>query len=76
MKNRIIRVTIITLVVYIFYVFFYVEDIVDVSMNQNNHFIESKNGSIETDTVFQDNDVLDSIPKKKLPIVSDSSKTE
>ncbi|CAI8431379.1 MAG: Uncharacterised protein [Flavobacterium sp. SCGC AAA160-P02] len=76
MKNRIIRVTIITLVVYIFYVFFYVEDIVDGSMNQNNHFIESNDVTIETDTVFVYNDVLDSIPKEKLMIESDSSKTE
>lgn len=76
MKNRVIRVTVITLLVYVFYVFFYVEDIVDGSMNQNNHFIESRDGSIEIDTVFKDNLVLDTIPKDKLIIAPDSSKIE
>ncbi|CAI8416236.1 MAG: Uncharacterised protein [Flavobacterium sp. SCGC AAA160-P02] len=75
MKNRVIRVTVITLVVYVFYLFFYVEDIVDGS-NQNNHFIESRDGLIEIDTVFKDNLVLDTIPKDKLIIAPDSYKIE
>jgi hypothetical protein len=56
MKNRFIRVTLVTFIVYIIYTFFFIDDIIDVPLNENSILNDSKNLENKIDSVILEKD--------------------
>ena len=64
MKNRFVRVTVVTIIVSIFYFIFFIEEVVDSNVHENNNSVESKYLINKIDTLIIKKDYLVGIEKK------------
>ncbi len=64
MKNRFVRVTVVTIIVSIFYFIFFIEEVVDSNVHENNNSVESKYLINKIDTLIIKKDSLVGIEKK------------
>tara|TARA_B100000787_G_scaffold162672_1_gene143661 strand:+ start:64176 stop:64382 length:207 start_codon:yes stop_codon:yes gene_type:complete len=64
MKNRFVRVTVVTIIVSIFYFVFFIEEVVDSNVHENNNSVESKYLINKIDTLIIKKDSLVGIEKK------------